>query len=148
MNPAILYASKDSSGTFLPFFWDRFSLFRNCQSVLGGANKSTTVRERQVCHCHQMALSLLKCLLKTTFQGTGEYINTKFFCRVCSMLHEPRALSHPHSYADFNEWWRGKGTCINGSWRKYEKALQNYAASSSSSSTTPKKVLEEDELAA
>ena len=68
------------------------------------------------------------------------YINTKFFCRVCSMLHEPRALSHPHSYADFNEWWRGKGTCINGNWRKYEKALQNYAANSSSS-TTPKKVL-------
>ena len=72
-------------------------------------------------------------------QGTGEYINTKFFCRVCSMLHEPRALSHPHSYADFNEWWRGKGTCINGSWRKYEQAKQNWAASSSS--TTPKKVL-------
>ena len=55
------------------------------------------------------------------------------------MLHEPRALSHPHSYEDFNEWWRGKGTCITGSWRKYEQAKQNWAANGSS--TTPKKVL-------
>jgi hypothetical protein len=22
------------------------------------------------------------------------------------------------------EWWRGKGVCINGSWRKFKKALE------------------------
>ena len=64
------------------------------------------------------------------FQETGEFVNTKFFCRVCSMLHEPRALSKPRSYPDFNDWWRGKGTCINGSWRKYDQAKANFEKSS------------------
>lgn len=72
------------------------------------------------------------------WKETGEFVNTKFFCRVCSMLHEPRALSKPRSYPDFNDWWRGKGTCINGSWRKYDQAKANFEKSSS---TTPKKVL-------
>ena len=58
------------------------------------------------------------------FQGTGEFINTKFFCRVCSMLHDPKAQTEHSSYEDVNEWWRGKGTCINGSWRKFYKALE------------------------
>ena len=57
-------------------------------------------------------------------QGTGEFINTKFFCRVCSMLHDPKAQMEHFSYEDVNEWWRGKGTCINGSWRKFQKALE------------------------
>merc|ERR1712029_1152524 len=30
-------------------------------------------------------------------------------------------------YEDVNDWWRGKGTCINGSWRKFYKALANQA---------------------
>ena len=46
------------------------------------------------------------------------------------MLHEPRALSKPRSYPDFNDWWRGKGTCINGSWRKYDQAKANFEKSS------------------
>ena len=62
------------------------------------------------------------------FQGTGEFINTKFFCRVCSMLHDPKAQTEHSSYEDVNEWWRGKGTCINGSWRKFYKALEADAA--------------------
>merc|ERR1712203_874165 len=49
--------------------------------------------------------------------------NTKFFCRVCSMLHDPKVQTEPFSYPDVNEWWRGKGVCINGSWRKFQKAL-------------------------
>ena len=57
------------------------------------------------------------------FQGTGEFINTKFFCRACSMLHDPKVQTEPFSYPDVNEWWRGKGVCINGSWRKFQKAL-------------------------
>jgi len=58
------------------------------------------------------------------WKGTGEFINTKFFCRVCSMLHDPKVQTEPYSYPDVNDWWRGKGTCINGSWRKFQKALE------------------------
>jgi hypothetical protein len=58
------------------------------------------------------------------FQGTGEFINTKFFCRVCTMLHDPKPQIEHFTYEDVNEWWRGKGTCINGSWRKFQRALE------------------------
>ena len=51
-------------------------------------------------------------------------INTKFFCRLCALLHEPRSINPGHHYEDFNDWWRGKGTCINGSWKKFDVALQ------------------------
>ena len=65
--------------------------------------------------------------VRFSFQGTGEFINTKFFCRVCAMLHDPqlglRAEKDAH-YADINDWWRGPGTCINGSWRKFEQAAE------------------------
>jgi glycoprotein 3-alpha-L-fucosyltransferase len=58
------------------------------------------------------------------WKGTGEMINTKFFCRLCSLLHEPRSIKPGHHYEDFNEWWRGKGTCINGNWNKFYAALK------------------------
>jgi len=58
------------------------------------------------------------------WKGTGEFINTKFFCRVCSMLHDPKVQTEPFSYPDINEWWRGKGVCINGNWRKFQKSLE------------------------
>ena len=51
-------------------------------------------------------------------------INTKFFCRLCALLHDPRSSNPGHHYEDFNDWWRGKGTCINGSWKKFDVALQ------------------------
>lgn len=53
------------------------------------------------------------------WKGTGEFVDTKFFCRVCSMLHD--AQRRPDKYRqieDVNEWWRGEGTCINQSWNK------------------------------
>ena len=64
------------------------------------------------------------------FQGLGEFVNTKFFCRVCALLHDDVASGRDAdagatSYADINEWWRGAGTCINGSWRKFKKALES-----------------------
>lgn len=44
------------------------------------------------------------------WKGTGEFINTFFWCRVCSMLHDTsRAMT---SYGDINEWWRGRDVCI------------------------------------
>jgi hypothetical protein len=58
------------------------------------------------------------------WKGSGETINTKFFCRLCALLHEPRSINPGHHYEDFNEWWRGKGTCINGNWNKFYAALK------------------------
>ncbi|XP_066999052.2 glycoprotein 3-alpha-L-fucosyltransferase A [Anabrus simplex] len=52
------------------------------------------------------------------WKGTGEFINTYFFCRVCAMLHDDFPLK---SYRDINDWWRGPGTCTSGSWRKMPK---------------------------
>ncbi|KAL1512977.1 hypothetical protein ABEB36_002472 [Hypothenemus hampei] len=48
------------------------------------------------------------------WKGTGEFINTYFWCRLCAMLHAP--LVHRH-YEDVNDWWRGPGVCTTKSWR-------------------------------
>lgn len=52
------------------------------------------------------------------WKGTGEFINTYFWCRLCTMMHT--ALSEgvqPRSYSDVNEWWRKEGVCVLTSWR-------------------------------
>lgn len=54
------------------------------------------------------------------WKGTGEFINTYFWCRVCSMLHDEESISQPKWYEDVNDWWRGQGVCTNGSWRKFQ----------------------------
>lgn len=54
------------------------------------------------------------------WKGTGEFINTYFWCRVCSMLHDEDSISQPKWYEDVNEWWRGQGVCTSGSWRKFQ----------------------------
>ena len=66
-------------------------------------------------------------------------VNTKFFCRLCALLHEPRSINPGHHYEDFNQWWRGKGTCINGSWNKFYAALEK-----DRKAITAKKSLDED----
>ena len=48
------------------------------------------------------------------WKGTGEMIDTKFICRICSLLHNPRSITPNRHYDDFNEWWSGIGTCFNG----------------------------------
>ncbi|KAF2900249.1 hypothetical protein ILUMI_05933 [Ignelater luminosus] len=48
------------------------------------------------------------------WKGTGEFINTYFWCRLCGMLHAP--LQHKY-YKNINSWWRGQGICTEGSWR-------------------------------
>uniref|UniRef100_A0A182N516 Fucosyltransferase n=1 Tax=Anopheles dirus TaxID=7168 RepID=A0A182N516_9DIPT len=53
------------------------------------------------------------------WKGTGEFINTYYWCRVCAMLHDEASFRRPKSYDDINEWWRGPGVCTNGSWRNY-----------------------------
>lgn len=54
------------------------------------------------------------------WKGTGEFINTYFWCRVCSMLHDEESISKPKWYEDVNTWWRGSGVCTNGSWRNFQ----------------------------
>ncbi|XP_014252194.1 glycoprotein 3-alpha-L-fucosyltransferase A [Cimex lectularius] len=49
------------------------------------------------------------------WKGTGEFINTHFFCRLCALLHDDFPIK---SYRNINEWWRGRGICTSGSWRK------------------------------
>jgi glycoprotein 3-alpha-L-fucosyltransferase len=58
------------------------------------------------------------------WKETGQFINTYFFCRLCSMLHEA-PYSPPRYYDDFNEWWRGGTNCIKGSWRDLENHQRN-----------------------
>jgi len=42
-------------------------------------------------------------------------------------LHDPKWERSPYHIEDVNEWWRGQVTCISGSWRKFDKALQHDA---------------------
>ncbi|XP_075227883.1 glycoprotein 3-alpha-L-fucosyltransferase A-like [Lycorma delicatula] len=53
------------------------------------------------------------------WKGMGEFLNTHFFCRLCSLLHDDNFPIK--SYRDINEWWRGPGICTTGSWRKANK---------------------------
>ena len=65
------------------------------------------------------------------WKGTGEFINTKFWCRLCAMVHEaPSAGSH--WYPDVWDWWGGPNICVKStpknkyaSWKKAEEDV-NY----------------------
>lgn len=48
------------------------------------------------------------------WKGTGEFISTYFWCRLCTMLHAP--TQDKHYYNNVNTWWRGDGICTNKSW--------------------------------
>ena len=54
------------------------------------------------------------------WRGTGELINTYYWCRVCAALHDEESLKKPRWYPDINDWWRGAGVCTNGSWRNFK----------------------------
>uniref|UniRef100_A0A1A9ZI05 Fucosyltransferase n=1 Tax=Glossina pallidipes TaxID=7398 RepID=A0A1A9ZI05_GLOPL len=41
------------------------------------------------------------------WKGTGEFINTYFWCRVCALLHDEDALRNPRWYTNFSDWWKG-----------------------------------------
>ncbi|XP_014681842.1 PREDICTED: glycoprotein 3-alpha-L-fucosyltransferase A-like [Priapulus caudatus] len=47
------------------------------------------------------------------WKGTGTFVNTYFWCRMCAMLHYPTKTKW---YEDINDWWRGQGTCVKGKW--------------------------------
>jgi len=46
------------------------------------------------------------------WQGSGEYIDTKFWCRLCALLHESRRTGRHSVYERLDDWWRVRGTCI------------------------------------
>lgn len=48
--------------------------------------------------------------------GSGQFINTYFWCRLCALLHSPRAMSESHTYSDIHSWWNHPGTCTNAGW--------------------------------
>lgn len=52
------------------------------------------------------------------------------------MLHDPKVQTEPYTYEDVNEWWRGQGVCINGSWRKFDKALKASAEAKKASNSS------------
>jgi len=47
------------------------------------------------------------------WQGAGEYIDTKFWCRLCALLHETRRTGRHSVYDRLNDWWRGPGACVD-----------------------------------
>lgn len=50
--------------------------------------------------------------------SSGEFINTYFWCRLCALLHSPRAMEESHSYEDIHSWWNHPGTCSNAGWKR------------------------------
>jgi len=51
------------------------------------------------------------------WKGTGEFINTRFFCRVCALLHDYQTRPVQQSYIkNINSWWRGTGVCETRPW--------------------------------
>lgn len=52
------------------------------------------------------------------WKGTGEFINTKFWCRLCSLAHEALDNAGSHSqptmwYSNLQKWWNGPDVCIS-----------------------------------
>ncbi|XP_050354776.1 glycoprotein 3-alpha-L-fucosyltransferase A-like [Nymphalis io] len=50
------------------------------------------------------------------WKGTGEFINTYFFCRVCAMVHASARRQRSAHYTDVQAWWRD-GACTRTEWR-------------------------------
>ncbi|XP_026497268.1 glycoprotein 3-alpha-L-fucosyltransferase A [Vanessa tameamea] len=50
------------------------------------------------------------------WKGTGEFINTYFFCRVCAMVHANGRRQRSAHYTDVQAWWRD-GACTRTEWR-------------------------------
>lgn len=59
------------------------------------------------------------------WKGTGQFVNNpnNFFCELCARLHDNKIMSNSQWVDDINEWWRGKGICMGGSWRDATKNL-------------------------
>ena len=57
------------------------------------------------------------------WKGTGEFVDTKFVCRLCAMLHVSTEL--PSLTNDFNEFISPHKQCIeSGKWKKESRNLE------------------------
>ena len=45
------------------------------------------------------------------WKGTGSFIDTRFFCRVCALLHEAADRGHVTIVEDVVDWWQS-GQCL------------------------------------
>ncbi|KAK2162782.1 hypothetical protein LSH36_91g00008 [Paralvinella palmiformis] len=49
------------------------------------------------------------------WKGSGEFINTKYWCRLCSLVHEAASDRAPLAmwYGNMGRWWNGPGICVH-----------------------------------
>ena len=60
------------------------------------------------------------------WKGSGEMINTKFWCRLCAMVNI--AEEFPVWCEDVDKWWRGPGVCVEPSglpWATWNNLIIN-----------------------
>ncbi|CAG0896296.1 unnamed protein product [Darwinula stevensoni] len=57
------------------------------------------------------------------WKGTGEFIDTRFFCRLCAMLHAKDKVPYSGKGPELEAWWGGPGVCKSGSWRNASRSL-------------------------
>lgn len=64
------------------------------------------------------------------WKGTGNFIDTKFWCRLCTMVHEAQRTKHHMVFDKLGDWWRGDGVCVgpqNGvSWATWRNATTRF----------------------
>lgn len=64
------------------------------------------------------------------WKGTGKFIDTKFWCRLCTMVHEAQRTKHHMVFDKLNDWWRGDGVCVGpqpgGSWATWRNASTHF----------------------
>ena len=58
------------------------------------------------------------------WKATGSFVNTKFWCRMCAMLHD---VSKPALwYRDVERWWRDNATCTRDRWDRPADYVNEY----------------------
>lgn len=50
------------------------------------------------------------------WKGTGEFIDTFFWCRLCTMLHDAERSEIHEKYPDIEQWWNQADSCREDSW--------------------------------
>ena len=46
------------------------------------------------------------------WRSVGQFIDTKFWCRVCALTHEASRTDHRTAVDRLDHWWRGRGVCV------------------------------------
>lgn len=64
------------------------------------------------------------------WRGTGEFIDTKFWCRLCALIHEAHRTKRHVTFNNVNDWWRGDGVCVypqrSGGWASWRKDTRRF----------------------